>query len=250
MRIKLIACEVLKRETLKVASESTHHEIDVEFLPKWLHDLGADPMRGKIQEAIDAVPDERYDAICLVYALCNNGAVGLRARNIPVVIPRGHDCITLFLGSRERYEKYFDANPGVYFLTSGWMEYANNDELESLSIQNKMGMNASLEELIEQYGEDNARYIYETLCDGTKNYHQYTYIEMGTGDEQNFECEARAKAEEKEWKFEKLRGDLSLLRRLVSGEWSEHDFLVVRPGESVCPSYDSSIIKSERIPKR
>ena len=55
-------------------------------------------------------------------ALCSNGLVGLTARNIPVVVPRAHDCITLFLGSKERYLDYFQSHTGVYFKTSGWIE--------------------------------------------------------------------------------------------------------------------------------
>ena len=56
------------------------------------------------------------------YGLCGMGLVGLTARPKPVVIPRAHDCITLFLGSRERYLEYFNAHPGVYFKTTGWIE--------------------------------------------------------------------------------------------------------------------------------
>ena len=44
--------------------------------------------------------DAGYEAILLGYARCNDGLVGVTARDIPLVIPRAHDCITFFFGSR------------------------------------------------------------------------------------------------------------------------------------------------------
>ena len=79
-------------------------------------------MRERLQAAIDATDPGKHDAVALAYGLCNNGLVGLVARQLPVVIPRAHDCITLFIGDRQRYEEYFHANPGTYYYTSGWLE--------------------------------------------------------------------------------------------------------------------------------
>ena len=49
-------------------------------------------------------------------------AVGAGRPQHSLVVPRAHDCITLFLGSKERYLDYFQTHPGVYFKTSGWIE--------------------------------------------------------------------------------------------------------------------------------
>ena len=35
----------------------------------------------------------------------------LIARHTPIVMPRAHDCITLYLGSRERYQAQFERHP-------------------------------------------------------------------------------------------------------------------------------------------
>jgi hypothetical protein len=59
-------------------------------------------MSARIQESIDRVDPARHEAVLLGYGLCNNGVVGLHAP-VPLVISRAHDCITLLLGSRERY---------------------------------------------------------------------------------------------------------------------------------------------------
>ena len=78
-------------------------------------------MSARLTETLSRVDETRYDAVLLGYGLCSNGLVGMGARSIPLVVPRAHDCITLFLGSKERYLQYFQDNPGVYFMTSGWI---------------------------------------------------------------------------------------------------------------------------------
>jgi hypothetical protein len=230
MRLKLISCEIFYREMCAVVARSKN-QVDIAFLPKGLHDIGREGMLARVQEAVDSVDATQYEAILLGYALCNNGIAGLVARSIPIVIPRAHDCITVFLGSRARYTEYFNNNPGTYFQTTGWMERGTaTGELMQLSISHQIGMDLSYEEMVAKYGEDNAKYLYEMLGDPLKNYGQYTFIEMGIEPDDRFEREARAKAAERGWKFDKVHGDMTLFHKLVDGDWPEADFLVVRPG--------------------
>jgi hypothetical protein len=245
MRLKLISCEVFHRE-LCVAAARSPNVIDIEFLPKGLHDLGARPMRERVQAALDRVDATRYDAVLFGYGLCNNGLAGLTARAVPLVLPRAHDCITLFLGSKGRYLDYFNAHPGVYFKTSGWIERGENpEELSQLSIPRRTGMEARYEDLVTKYGEDNARYLYETLCQHTRHYAQFTFIEMGVEPDDRFERHTHEEAARRGWKFEKVPGDLSLLQRLVDGQWDGHEFLIVPPGWHVVARCDEGIIAAE-----
>jgi hypothetical protein len=231
MRIKLIACEVMFREFCAAVARSVN-KVDIEFLPKGLHDLGSATMRARLQESVDRVDKDGYDAICFGYALCGNGVAGLRARSVQLVLPRGHDCITLFLGSKERYLEYFSTHPGVYFKTTGWIERGATSGLDR-----QMGY--GYEELIAKYGEDNARYLYEEL---TKHYRQFTFIEMGIEPDSRFENMVREDAEKRRWKFEKVKGDMSLIQRLVDGPWDEKDYLIVPPGANIITTYDEKII--------
>jgi Protein of unknown function (DUF1638) len=247
VKLKLVACEVLYRELCALIARSPH-QVDLAFLPKGLHDIGASGMATRLQAAVDAADTPGYDALLMGYALCNNGITGLRARTLPLIIPRGHDCMTLFLGSRQRYQQYFNDNPGTYFLTSGWIERGEaSGELRQLSIQNKNGMDMSFEQLVEKYGEENARYLFDELYDTTRHYRQITYIDMGVDPDSRFHEHAEARAGEHGWKFDAVKGNLSLLERLVRAEWNEEDFLVVPPGHEVVTTYDERIIASQPV---
>ena len=62
MRFKLIGCEVLYRELCDAVARAPH-VIDVEFLPKGLHDRGGAGMRTELQRRIDAVDGAAYSAV-------------------------------------------------------------------------------------------------------------------------------------------------------------------------------------------
>lgn len=241
MILKLISCEIFYREMCAAVAKSPHR-VDIEFLPKGLHDLPPGEMPARVQAVIDTVPDDTYDAILLGYGLCNNGVAGITARTCPLILPRAHDCITLFLGSRQRYREIFDANPGTYFLTSGWLERGETSgDLADLSVQQQIGMNRSMEDLIDQYGEDNAKYLYETLCNGTKNYSRFMWIPMGVEPE-SMQQAAKEKAAEHDWKFETVPGDMQLINDLINGNWNEENFLAVPPGSTIQACHNDQIV--------
>lgn len=244
MRLKLISCEIFYREICAVVSRS-HNTIDVEFMPKGLHDIGCASMLERLQAALDRVDEGKYRAVLFGYGLCNNGIVGLTARSIPMVIPRAHDCITLFFGSGEKYIEYFNNNPGTYYKTTGWIERGEDaGELRQLSIAHRIGMDRDFEELVAKYGEDNAKYLHDQLCNHVRNYGQFTFIEMGIEPDGSFEQSVIEDAAARGWKFDKVRGDISMLQRLVDGDWNEKEFLVVQPGQRVTATYKDDIIGS------
>ena len=105
-RYCLFACEVLRRE-LDSCRERSAHRVDARYLDQGLHDLGAEGVRRALREELEQVDAAAYDALLLGYGLCNNGIVGLSHPTLPLVAPRAHDCVALFLGSHQRYEKYF-----------------------------------------------------------------------------------------------------------------------------------------------
>ncbi|HLV86233.1 MAG TPA: DUF1638 domain-containing protein [Candidatus Sulfotelmatobacter sp.] len=247
MKFRLISCEIFYREFSTVVARSPHL-VDIEFLPKGLHDIGAAGMRERIQAAVDRVDPSGYDAILIGYGLCNNGIVGMASRQKPLVVPRAHDCITLFLGNKERYLDYFQNNPGVYFQTTGWIERGSaNGELSQLTVGKKLKINQSFEELVARYGEDNARYLWEQLGSPEKNYRKMTFIEMGIEPDASFERIAQQKANARHWEYEKVQGDMGMFERLVNGIWNDDEFLVVPPGSTIVATYDDGVIAVEGV---
>lgn len=246
MRLKLISCEVLYREMCSVVARSTH-QVDMEFLPKGLHDMPSAQMLKTLQDTVDRVDPAKYETVLLGYGLCGNGLNGLTARALPIVLPRAHDCITLFLGGKERYLDYFCKHPGVYFKTTGWIERGeDNGELSQLALnQSGFGMNRA--EMVAKYGEENAEFLQEQLGSYTLKYSQYTFIEMGVEPDDSFErCTIEAAAS-RGWKFEKVRGDISLMQALVDGPWDTDRFLTIGPGCRVVARYDDGIVGTEEV---
>lgn len=236
MRLLLIGCGVLLRELSDAISHSPHL-IDAQYLAAGLHDMGAKKMRDHIQEAVDEAEGKRFDAIALGYALCGTGLAGIRARSVPLVLPRAHDCITLLMGSRDKYKEYFNANPGTYFRSIGWVERA--DELQEQVAG--MGLDTDLDALIQKYGEDGGRYLYKELMSYKHSYSRLTFIKTGLEVDDSFRQKAQFEAAEKGWKFQEFAGSTSLFHRLVSGDWDD-DFLIVPPNHQIAASYDDHII--------
>lgn len=244
MRLKLVACEILYREVCAVVARSVN-QVDIEFLPKGLHDIGPAGMRRHIAEVIAAADSARYEAILLGYCLCSNGIVGLRAGTTRLVVPRGHDCMTLFFGSLSRYLDYFYKNPGTYFKTTGWIERGDQlNQLSTASIPHQLGMDLSYAEWVARYGEENARFLAEQLSNLTRHYRQITYIAMGVEPDDRFLQKARQEAAQRGWRFEQIPGDLSLLQALVDGQWDPERFLVVPPGHEIVPCFDDRLIQA------
>jgi hypothetical protein len=243
MRIALVGCEVVLRELCDAVVRSAH-QVDLVFLSKGLHDLGAKAMREEIQARIDSADAGPADAIVLGYGLCGTGLAGVAARTKPLVLPRAHDCITLLMGSRRRFDAYFSEHPGVYYRSAGWVERGQG--LVPMA-RDRTGVTYTLDALIEKYGEDNGAYLYEELTRYQRAYSGLTYIATEIDPDDRFEAEARAEAATHGWRFERLDGDLSLFRRLLAGDWADGDFLVVPPGGQIVFAGDDRVVRFEGV---
>ncbi len=238
-RFKLIACEIAFREICRLAADC-RNVIDPVFLRKGLHDVPTEQMVAELQREIDAVDAERYDAVLLGYARCNDGVVGLRAPGVPLVVPRAHDCITFFLGSKERYREYFDENPGTFFRTSGWIE--RDFVCEDEGVMRRLGLDRTRDDYVSQYGEENADYIMEILGSWERNYDQLTFIDTGVADALDYAERTRREADERGWAFDHVTGSLDLLRSLLEGTWDSQRFVVVPAGGRITLRNDDRIL--------
>lgn len=244
MRLKLLCCEVFAREIAALLKQSSH-KISLHFFSKGLHEIGCVLMRQKLQDAIDWTAESEFDAIVLAYGMCGLGVAGLKARNVPLVIPRAHDCISILLGSSARHEARIAEHPGTYFRSSGWLERRHNPEyLKALSVAEQNSLNTTPDDLIQDYGTEAGEYLAGILCDQAHFYDRLAFIETGAEPDDRFERASREEAKTRGWKFEKLKGDLTLLRRLLAGDWADESFLVVPPGHEIRPTYDDRLIET------
>jgi hypothetical protein len=250
--LKVIACEIAFREICHLAARSPHLH-DLEFLTQGHHDV---PNRGRveIQKRIDDVPAGKHEAILVGYGLCSSILTGLRATHLPLIVPRAHDCITFFLGSKERYQQCFAGRPGTYYYTSGWLECARRRGLTIgqtgglLPAQGNNSTQTAYEQWVAKYGEEKAKYLLEVMADWTSHYSHGVLIDFDFSKPLNLRPQVEQICADRGWQFEEMTGDLGLLQRWLDGDWSEKDFLVVQPGQQIAPSYDDRIIVTEPTP--
>jgi hypothetical protein len=243
MKIKALTCNALARPAYWCAARSPHI-VDIELLQFGLHNQ-PDNLRSLLQEKI--ITATGYDTIVLVYGLCGQSTAGLRAGSVPLVITRCHDCITLFLGSRERYTDQFMNYPGTYWYSQDYIERAEGGNT-ALAIgsgaDGGSGIQNTYEEYVKKYGADNADYLMEVMGAWQQHYKRAVYLDMGIGDSTSVADIAQAEAARRGWTFERLAGDLVLIRRLLWGEWDPADFLVLQPGQQIRMTYAEDIISA------
>ena len=240
MRLMCLACEVLARPAYLCAARSPHI-VDIELFRRGLHNTPAE-LRARLQERINAAADQQYDAIVMAYGLCGQATAGLTAKRIPLVLPRAHDCITIFLGSRAHYQDQFENFPGTYWYA---LDYIERDDGSGGTLALGAGTQANVqdvyEEYVQKYGKENADYLMEVMGAWQQHYRRAALIDMGIGDLGAVEARARDEATRRNWVFDRVTGDMILVRRLLEGDW-ENDFIVLKPGEQVTMTYDHEVV--------
>ena len=255
MTLKLIACEVFFREICLCAATAPHR-IDVEYTEKNAHER-SDQLRAMVQQKIDAAEAGalRYDAILLGFGLCGNGVLGVGARNTKVVLPRAHDCCTIFLGSRTAFTEHFKDNPSLPFSSVGYMERGTS-WIHDASTVYVPGVSSNLQDYTDKYGEENARFIMESLgvsqaqALSDRRDDRVVFIDEPSFAHLGYAEKAEAEARRMGKRFVKLPGNTRLIRGLLNGQWDDEDYLVLEPGQVVGGVYDwDRIVKAEQRPE-
>ncbi len=210
---RIVSCEVLRNE-IEAVIERDGRDLRVDFVDGALHDY-PDRMRAALQERIDAVPGD-----CDIYlscARCSNGTVGLCGGAHRLVLPAADDCISLLLGSRERYLQEHGAQPGTYYYTRGWIDFIDDPYKEYLQI-------------VPKYGEEKAAYVARLIME---HYTRVAVIETpgvrGLDDRREY---LDTVCRFYDLPLERLEGSLRFLEKLVSGPHDE-EFIVVERGETL-----------------
>jgi len=238
MRLRLICCDVFLRYACSIISTSPHI-VDADFIPMLAH-TKPDELRAELQERINTgAKVRRYDKILLGYGLCGNVASGLTCE-IPMVIPRVHDCCAVFMGSKERFLEEFKNSLSMRWCTCGYYERGHLDEkygADAIDFNATYKTNPEYLQLLEQYGEDNAEYVWETLHPKIET-DEAAYIKIDgfeySGSYEGFTAGLAGS----NVKARVVKGSTAYLDSLINGPWDETNFLHVPVGKKIAPVYD------------
>jgi hypothetical protein len=219
VRIVVIACQVLQDLLSRMLPA------DLETAPVYM-DYGLhrvpNNMTWTLQDALDAIDEPSL--VVLGYGLCGNGLRGLKAGKHTLVAPRVDDCIALLLGSYQAYMRQFEAVPGTYYLSKGWLESGSHPLKE-------------YEEYVAKYGADQALWLMDQQY---QHYERLVLVAHSQDDLDAYRPEAHKVARFCErWgmRYEEILGSDRYVRRLVevaaAMDTADGDFVVVPPGGEI-----------------
>ena len=226
-RVHVIACGVLEID-IRNTAERLGIGIKLELQEGGLHENPGE-LRRRLQAGIDAASAAgQCDRIAVGYGVCGRGTVGIHARGVPLVIPKAHDCIALFLGSDSAYRQEFSRFPGTFYISAGWFEGKVQPKSTRKKDDDKQE-NVDFQRLVDKYGEENARAIVDFLNSWRRNYQRAAFIDTGAAHARKYASYAKAMAEEFGWRYEALPGNPSLLEKILTAESTTQEVLVVPP---------------------
>jgi hypothetical protein len=224
--IVVIACMVLQDALEHLLPEHLSPEIQ-------LMDYGLHRVPGKMTIALQDVVSsiEEPSLVILGYGLCGNGLKGIKAGKHTLLVPRTDDCIALLLGSYRAYMREFQAEPGTYYLTKGWLESGSNPKQE-------------YEEYVPKYGAEQAMWIMDQQY---QHYKRLMLVARNQADLEKYRPQAQEVARFCErWgmRYEERLGSDAYVQQLVevaaalsnghaAPDWLKSDFVVIPPGGEI-----------------
>ena len=226
--IVVIACKVL--QTMLEELLPPELAAQVTFMDYGLHRVPA-KMTWTLQEAIDSIQEPSL--IVLGYGLCGNGLNGIQAGRHTLLVPRTDDCIAILLGSRQAYIREFEAVPGTYYLSKGWLESGSHPLKE-------------YHENLAKYGPADTEWIMDQQY---QHYERLVLVAQSQADLDKYRAQAQEVARYCErWgmRYEEILGSDAYVRRLVevaalsrggaapSGKpFADRDFVIIPPGGEI-----------------
>jgi hypothetical protein len=217
--IVVIACQVFQSLLEQLLPPDLAGQVT--FMDYGLHRVPG-KMTWTLQEAIDRI--EQPSLVVLGYGLCGNGLRGIKAGSHTLLIPRTDDCIALLLGSRRAYMREFEAEPGTYYLSKGWLESGSNPLKE-------------YEEYVPKYGEEEAMWLMDMQY---QHYRRLVLVAHDQADLEKYRPQALEVARFCErWgmRYEEILGSDGFIRRLVEVaaalDKADDEFVVIPPGGEI-----------------
>lgn len=204
----IVACATLEQE-LKFVMD----ELNCNYPVKWIdsgHHVWPDRLRAKIQETLDEI-EPMYNTVLLVFGFCGNSMVGVKSGSRTLVLPSVADCIPIWLGSRAEKEKHGNYS---YFFTDGYLS-------SEKTIINEYEYSKA------KYGEKRAKRVMDTML---ANYKSLLVVDTGTYEVEPVFETVKVFADQMDLTADKVKGNLRLIKELLSGNWDRNEFTVIPPG--------------------
>jgi hypothetical protein len=208
MKTVILACNTIREEFEKAAVE-TGSSHPFHWVESGLH-LKPESLRGRLQEELDCL--SHADRVLLGFGFCGHAVAGLISRDYELIIPKVDDCISLLLGSRENRERCCKSG-GIYFLTKGWLEGEFNIWKEYQSV-------------LARFGPDKTERIYRRML---AHYQFLGLIDTGAYELDVLIPLVSEIATTLNLKTRVLPGSDLYLKKLLTGPWTEGDFVIVPP---------------------
>lgn len=242
MRYLYIICAVIKDEMYTLLHKNGKDSMLWE-LPAQLHDqpvMLCEELRKQLEKA-DALPTSQedpkqgIDGIVLAMGLCGGALDGIRTGRHPVFIPRAHDCVTLYLGSKERYDKLFDQYNGrAYWFTLAFMKQGCLPTKERFEEMHKI--------YAEHYDEENAEYLVDLEKAALREYRVLSRVDSLASPNIELVRVCAECSRDNGWSIESHDIDLRLFKSMAEGRFPQEEFLRVPPRCTVSQTNDSRVI--------
>jgi len=203
MKTKIIACEVMKEEMLSIEALE---DVEIQFVSMDNH-LYPKKLNRQLQAIIDT--SLGYDKIILAFGLCGGAVKGLIATNCPIIIPRVHDCIAVFLTATDDCVCNFKKEVGTFYLSCGWMI----TERSILSDHHR---------ILDKYGEKKALSILNRMYD---SYKKVLFICTDCSMQDKIILESKQIAKLINVKHEMIKGKIAFIEKIVRGPWDDKNFI-------------------------
>ena len=217
MNIKVIACEVMQAEIEKLMPIP---ERDFEFVSMDFH-LYPQKLKVELQRLIDA--SQNYQKIILAFGLCGGAANGLISKTSELIIPRVHDCISIFMCSDICRACDFQSEIGTFYLSNGWM-------ITEKSIL------ADYRRIYDRLGEKKAKRMLEKMYDG---YKKVLFIETSAEPKDEVIEQSREIAKLFEAEYVTVKGESGFIEKIITGPWDEDNFITLLPRQEISEAYFS-----------
>jgi len=217
--IVVIACEIFEDMLKQHLPEDVTEQVT--FLEYGLHRV-PQKIANTVQFHLDQL--QTPSLVVLGYGLCGNGIKGVRSGKHTLLVPRMDDCIAMLLGSRGAYLREFDAVPGTYWLSKGWLESGSHPLKEYQTYS-------------EKYGTEEAEWLMDTQY---QHYERLVLVTHTQDDMEQYRTEAKSVAkfcERWDFGYEEILGSDRFVKRLaeVAQDLSKADkeFVIIPPGGEI-----------------